>query len=156
MDRHDSLENSHSSQQFLDLIDEEMGNFQKELRMLLSLKPTTTNGNESRGEESNLPLDRFLNCPSSLEFVQTNCEKPCSDIDDDDDSRNTSVILNKAKEICMDKNNGIRQRSISFLLKKMFLCHGGFASTPSLREPVPESRMEKVLIMDLFFWRNPF
>lgn len=124
-----------------------MGEFQKELRKLLSLKPIA-NGNESR-EDSNLPLDRFLNCPSSLEVDRTNCEKPYSDTadeDEDDDTRNTSVILNKAKEICMDKNTGIRQRSISFLLKKMFICHGGFAPTPSLRDPIPELRMEKVSI----------
>ncbi|KAJ8648334.1 hypothetical protein MRB53_001357 [Persea americana] len=146
LDTHDSSENSHSSQRFLDVMEEEVGEFQKELRKLLSLKPIA-NGNESR-EDSNLPLDRFLNCPSSLEVDRTNREKPCSDTDDeheDDDTRNTSVILSKAKGICMDKNNGIRQRSISFLLKKMFICHGGFAPTQSLRDQIPDSRREKLL-----------
>ncbi|KAM1047306.1 hypothetical protein ACFX1X_026946 [Malus domestica] len=39
-------------------------------------------------------------------------------------------------------------KSLSFLLKKVFVCSSGFApaaAAPGLRDPVPESRMEKIL-----------
>ncbi|KAF8406828.1 hypothetical protein HHK36_005949 [Tetracentron sinense] len=42
-------------------------------------------------------------------------------------------------------HNAIRKRSLSFLLKKMFVCGSGFAPAPSLRDPLSESRMEKLL-----------
>ncbi|GKE66873.1 hypothetical protein Tco_1521034, partial [Tanacetum coccineum] len=37
------------------------------------------------------------------------------------------------------------KKSISFLLKKIFVCSSGFPTIPSLRDPLPESRMEKIL-----------
>lgn len=38
----------------------------------------------------------------------------------------------------------IRNRPLSFLLKKIFFCRSGFPPIPSLRDPPPEPRIEKV------------
>ncbi|XP_042507369.1 protein DEEPER ROOTING 1-like [Macadamia integrifolia] len=146
---------------------EEVGKLQKELTKLLSRKPAVSNNNESEsttGESSSnnlLPLDKFLNCPSSLEVDRTYCTQFCDDLDDDGDKDNhhynlppttSTVILSKGKDVCFDSkdhhynaNNAIKKRSVTFLLKKMFACTSGFAPAPSLRDPLPESRMEKLL-----------
>lgn len=42
------------------------------------------------------------------------------------------------------KNVLIRKKSLSFLLKNIFLCRSGFPPWPSLRDPPPEPRIEKV------------
>lgn len=55
------------------------------------------------------------------------------------------AVLNKAKDLVADKKGGIREISLSFLLKKMFVCHGGFAPTPSLKDPLTESRADKII-----------
>ncbi|XP_073032038.1 protein NEGATIVE GRAVITROPIC RESPONSE OF ROOTS [Primulina eburnea] len=49
-----------------------------------------------------------------------------------------------------NKRNDIRKRSLSFLLKKAFLCRGGSVLTPRLRDPITgtglaNSRMDKIL-----------
>ncbi|XP_075502104.1 protein LAZY 2 isoform X1 [Primulina tabacum] len=49
-----------------------------------------------------------------------------------------------------NKRNDIRKRSLSFLLKKAFLCRGGSVLTPRLRNPITgtglaNSRMDKIL-----------
>ncbi|XP_043706916.1 protein DEEPER ROOTING 1-like [Telopea speciosissima] len=143
-----------------DFTPEEVGKLQKELTKLLSRKPVSNNESESTGESSNnLPLDKFLNCPSSLEVDRTNCTKFCDDLDDKDlpyqehITSTTTVVLSKDKGTCLDSNtnnaNAIKKRSVTFLLKKMFACRSGFAPaptfTPCLRDPIPESRMEKLL-----------
>ncbi|KAJ8769167.1 hypothetical protein K2173_000942 [Erythroxylum novogranatense] len=50
-----------------DFTPEEIGKLQKELTKLLSKKPTSDREKEKEKEIDNLPLDRFLNCPSTLE-----------------------------------------------------------------------------------------
>ncbi|XP_077234645.1 protein DEEPER ROOTING 1-like [Tasmannia lanceolata] len=148
-DIHDqSTDNSLPSEDLSDFTAEEVGKLQKQLTKLLSLKPVSIVV-ESGGEKDNLPLDKFLNCPTSLEVDRTDCLRFCDDLNDNDGScsRSTSFILSKGKEVCIDNSSAIRQRSLSFLLKKMFVCHGGFAPAPSisLRDQIPESRMEKLL-----------
>lgn len=59
---------------------------------------------------------------------------------------NSSVVLSRGNDSRLDSaNNVIAKKSLSFLLKKMFLCSSGFTPTPrpSLRDPLPESRLEK-------------
>ncbi|XP_077239956.1 protein DEEPER ROOTING 1-like [Tasmannia lanceolata] len=145
-ERPESSDNSHPYEDLSNFTAEEVGKLQEQLTKLLSLKPVS-NAIESRGEIANLPLDKFLNCPSSLEVDRTNCQRFCDDVDKDDGSlsRSTSIILSKSKEVCTDNSTAIRQRSLSFLLKKMFVCRGGFAAAPSLRDQLPETRMEKLL-----------
>lgn len=117
---------------------EEIGNLQNELTKLISKKQEIP---------ADLPLDRFLNCPSSLEVDRRLSVKVNGEVSDKDEDidRTIKVILGRCKDICMDNSKkAIRKKSISRLLKKMFVCSSGFPSIPSLRDPLPESRMEKV------------
>ncbi|XP_010261786.1 PREDICTED: uncharacterized protein LOC104600511 [Nelumbo nucifera] len=150
-ERCDPLENPSSSQDLLDFTAEEVGKLEKELTKLLSHKPDSI-GTESTnlGETIHLPLDKFLNCPSSLDVDRTNCHKFCEDSEDKNDNNllgNTSIVLSKGKDVCVDGKKAIGKRSITFLLKKIFVCRSGFppAPAPSLWDQLPESRMEKLL-----------
>ncbi|KAJ7963307.1 NGR2 [Quillaja saponaria] len=133
-----------ASEEIVDFTPEEVGKLQKELTKLLRRKPNVEK------EITELPLDRFLNCPSSLEVDRRNSNALCSDSDDhkeEDIEKTISVILGKCKDICAETNKrkAIGKKSISFLLKKMFVCRSGFAPAPSLRDTLQESRMEKLL-----------
>ncbi|KAK7277036.1 hypothetical protein RIF29_18185 [Crotalaria pallida] len=149
----------------VDFSPEEIGKLQKELTKLLRRKPT----NVEKEIAAELPLDRFLNCPSSLEVDRriSNAATICSDNNNiininninsaEEDNNNNkeenidktlSVILGKCKEISADKKNmkAVGKKSIAFLLKKMFVCTSGFAPTaPTLRDTLQESRMDKLL-----------
>ncbi|KAI3945505.1 hypothetical protein MKW98_018322 [Papaver atlanticum] len=160
---HDTQENvqeeeiiSSSLEDQLDFTPEEVGKLQKELTKLLSRKPVEQTESQRRNGISTLPLDKFLNCPSSLEVDRTICNELSVAADDNKDviadlRRSISVVLgSKAKDVCFDGNNNgaMKKKSISFLLKKMFVCSSGFApAAPSLRDQMqlPESRMEKLL-----------
>jgi hypothetical protein len=134
-----------SSKEIVDFTPEEVGKLQKELTKLLTRKP-----NVEKEIADILPLDRFLNCPSSLEVDRRISNALCSDSDDhrdEDIDRTISVILGRCKDICSDNNKkAIGKKSISFLLKKMFVCSSGFTPAPSLRDTLQESRMEKVYL----------
>ncbi|KAL7180509.1 hypothetical protein ACSBR1_043667 [Camellia fascicularis] len=137
-----------------DFTPEEVGQLQKELTKLLRRKPKIEVENNS-----DLPLDRFLNCPSSLEVDRRISTTICANTDgrdqyqyqdrdhnDDDIDRTIRVIIDRCKDVCMERNKkAIGKKSISFLLKKMFVCRSGFAPAPSLRDTLQESRMEKLL-----------
>ncbi|KMT04803.1 hypothetical protein BVRB_7g169760 isoform A [Beta vulgaris subsp. vulgaris] len=133
-----------SSPDLSEFTPEEVGKLQKELTKLLKRK-------SAKQEEENadhLPLDRFLNCPSSLEVSRRISNVVCTDPDnkEDDIERTISVIIGKCKEVRAEKTkNEIGKKSLSFLLKKMFVCANGFSPAPSLRDTLQESRMEKLL-----------
>ncbi|XP_076891160.1 protein DEEPER ROOTING 1-like [Bidens hawaiensis] len=113
---------------------EEVGKLQKELTKLLTKKQETP---------ADLPLDIFLNCPSSLE-VDRRLPVKVNDNDKEEEIDQTiRVILGRCNDLCNKK--AIRKKSISFLFKKIFVCGNGFPSIPSFRDPLPESRMEKLL-----------
>lgn len=136
---------SSSLEEISDFTQEEIGKLQKELTKLLRRKPNVEK------EISELPLDRFLNCPSSLEVDRRISNALCSELSDDhkdeDIEKTLSVILDKCKDICKEKSKkSIGKKSISFLMKKMFVCRSGFDPTPSLRDSLQESKMEKVPI----------
>ncbi|KAJ6701161.1 hypothetical protein OIU74_012501 [Salix koriyanagi] len=138
-------EDPSSSHDLQDFTPEEIGKLQKELTKLLTRKPTSQ---DKEKEIANLPLDRFLNCPSSLEVDRRVSDRVISDVGDpeDDIERTISVILGRCKDICENnKKRSIGKKSISFLLKKIFVCRSGFAPQPSLRDTLQESRMEKLL-----------
>lgn len=133
-----------SSEDLLDFTQEEIGKLQKELTKLLSRKPSSN----KEKEIAELPLDKFLNCPSSLDVDRRISATLSTDSDDKDEDieRTISVILGKCREVCADNGKkSIGKRSVSFLLKKMFVCRSGFAPAPSLRDTLQESRMEKVI-----------
>lgn len=138
----DKQEDPSSSEEITDFTPEEIGKLQKELTKLLRRKPNVEK------EISELPLDRFLNCPSSLEVDRRISNALCSESNDkeeEDIEKTLSVIIDKCKDICADKGKkAIGKKSISFLLKKIFVCRSGFAPPPSLRDTLQESRMEKV------------
>ncbi|XP_065868601.1 protein DEEPER ROOTING 1 [Euphorbia lathyris] len=154
-------EPSSSPDELHDFTEEEIEKLQKELTKLLSKKPTSDN------DYKNLPLDRFLNCPSSLEVDRRISNTVTSDIEEnnnnnnnnseeDDIERTISVILGRCKDIRDKKSKKtIGKKSISFLLKKMFVCSSGFGPQPSLRDTFQESRMEKLLRMMLQRKMNP-
>ncbi|XP_078155441.1 protein DEEPER ROOTING 1-like [Carex rostrata] len=146
-----SQEYSRSSQEYLrasqDLPDftiEEVKKLQEALTKLLKRKPKS--GEE---EKANLPLDRFLNCPSSLEVERTGKKESNNESDDKNEigdlSPNTKMILCKARDLLVNNKKTMKQKSIKFLLKKLFVCGGGFMPKPDpiLRDPTPESRMDK-------------
>ncbi|WVY98182.1 hypothetical protein V8G54_030333 [Vigna mungo] len=124
-----------------------VGNLQKELTKLLRRKPKVEK------EISELLLDIFLNCPSSLEVDRRISNVLCSESDDkeEDIEKTLSVIIDKCKDICADnRKKTIGKKSISFLLKKIFVCRSGFASTPSLRDTLQESIIEKPVFNTTF------
>ncbi|KAK7275567.1 hypothetical protein RIF29_16686 [Crotalaria pallida] len=142
LDNQNNLEDPSTSEEIADFTPEEIGKLQKELTKLLRKKPNVEK------EISELPLDRFLNCPSSLEVDRRISNALCSDSGDkeEDIEKTLSLILGKCKDIFADnKKKSIGKKSISFLLKKMFVCRSGFAPAPSLRDTLQESRMEKLL-----------
>ncbi|RRT37390.1 hypothetical protein B296_00046471 [Ensete ventricosum] len=147
-------ENLDASEDLPDFTAEEVNTLQKELAKLLSRKPKcSTRGSQIAEEEeeeeegggggrANLPLNRFLNCPSSLEVDRTTSLK----LDNRGDlSPYTKVMLSKAKDALLGNRNAVKKKSLSFLLKKIFVCGSGFEPPPSFRDPIPEPRIEKIL-----------
>ncbi|CAK9179856.1 unnamed protein product [Ilex paraguariensis] len=139
---------SSSEQDLSEFTPEEVGKLQEELTKLLSRKPTFKVEAETETADGLLPLDKFLNSPSSLEVDRRlSVNTSFSTVSDEEDiERTIRIILGRCKDVCVDnKKKAIGKKSISFLLKKIFVCRGGFAPAPSLRDTLQESRMEKLL-----------
>ncbi|KAL9224646.1 hypothetical protein vseg_000663 [Gypsophila vaccaria] len=100
-----------------------------------------------------LILSTDLDCLSSFEAendsgLSSNAEG--RDQEETDEQNYTIVLNSSVKDVCFDSknSNAIRKKSLSFILKKMFVCGGGFGPTYSLRDPTmlpPTSRMNKIL-----------
>ena len=141
-----------------DFTPEEVGKLQKELTKLLTRKNKKRKSDVNR-ELANLPLDRFLNCPSSLEVDRriSNALASGGDFDENEEEmeRTISVILGRCKAISTESSNkkkkskrDLIKTSVFYLFKKMFVCSEGLSPlpNPSLRDTFQESRMEKVLL----------
>ncbi|KAJ0256375.1 Protein LAZY 4 [Hirschfeldia incana] len=139
-----------------DFTPEEVGKLQKELTKLLTRK--NKKRTDVNRELANLPLDRFLNCPSSLEVDRriSNALSGGGDFDENEEDieRTISVILGRCKAISTESSSknkkskrDLSKTSVSYLLKKMFVCSEGFSPLPKprLRDTFEESRMEKLL-----------
>ncbi|KAL0663856.1 hypothetical protein Bca4012_100693 [Brassica carinata] len=115
---------------------EEVGKLQKELTKLLTRKNKKRKSDVNR-ELANLPLDRFLNCPSSLEVDRriSNALASGGDFDENEEDieRTISVILGRCKAISTESSNKKKKKGSSPL------------PNPSLRDTFQESRMEKLL-----------
>lgn len=147
---HDSSEESKSSQE-LDFSLDDVIKLQTELTELLSRNPKSiTDGPEKKGEGADLPLNIFLNCPSSLEVEHAECGESAGDLsvngeNNGDLSPISKIILRKARDILANKRNVIAQKSFLILWNKMFACRSGTVPAPSLRDQLSETRMEKVI-----------
>ncbi|KAH0921735.1 hypothetical protein HID58_021753, partial [Brassica napus] len=147
-----------SSDDIDDFTPEEVGKLQKELIKLLS-RTKKRKSDVNRELMKNLPLDRFLNCPSSLEVERRISNALCAVVDssegnkDEDMERTINAILGRCKEISIEskKKTDISKKSFSYLFKKIFVCSDGISTSPSpsLRDTLQESRMEKLLKMML-------
>ncbi|CAL5071798.1 unnamed protein product [Urochloa decumbens] len=130
---------------------EEVKKLQDALNKLLrraKSKSSSSRGSGATDEDraAQLPLDRFLNCPSSLEVDRRiSLRHAAGDGGENGEfSPDTQIILSKARDLLVNSNGAaIKQKSFKFLFKKMFACRGGFGPAPSLKDPV-ESRMEKL------------
>ncbi|GAB2269056.1 hypothetical protein Dimus_003986 [Dionaea muscipula] len=132
---------------------EEVGQLQKELTKLLKRKPSD---HVIIPNPDILPLDRFLNCPSSLEIsrrmpVTAACSE-LAELRKDGIEHTISVIIGKCKEVRAErekkknKEAAIGKKSFSFLLNKFCaFSTTAFSPAPSFRDPLLESRMEKLL-----------
>ncbi|XP_047342742.1 protein NEGATIVE GRAVITROPIC RESPONSE OF ROOTS-like [Impatiens glandulifera] len=132
-----------------DFSPEEVGKLEKELKKLLRKKELSVSAS------TELPLDRFLNCPSSLEMDRrisdiSSCSSSSVQQDEEEEviiDRTIRVIIDRCKTICKERKKGklgIGKKSISFLFNKMFfLCGNGFNSSPATS--MIDSRMEKLL-----------
>ncbi|MBA0777593.1 hypothetical protein Gotri_005598, partial [Gossypium trilobum] len=132
---------------------EEVGKLQKELNLIFQEHGPTSPANL---EAPSLPFDRFLDADSSTVEDEERVCSGCSDGSNlnnrKDDHHlqycNSSLVQSRGKDMCSDNSKAaIGKKSLSFLLKKMFVCRSGFSPAPiSLRDPaVMESRMEKIL-----------
>ncbi|CAH8388919.1 unnamed protein product [Eruca vesicaria subsp. sativa] len=144
-----------SSDDIEDFTPEEAKKIQKELMKILS-RTKKRKSDVNRELMKNLPLDRFLNCPSSLDVERRISNALCAVVDSseesDDMERTINVILGRCKEISIEsKKTDISKTSVSYLFKKIFVCADGFSTSPnpSLRDTLQESRMEKLLKMML-------
>lgn len=112
------------------------------------------NEHVDQSSSSAAELDKFLNRQSSLKLTERTSSNAadCGEPKEHFNSRfqrSASGILNREKDVnCLENTNtAIGKKSLSFLLKKMFVCRSGFAppvAAPTLRDPMPKSRMEKV------------
>lgn len=89
-------------------------------------------------ERGNLTEDQFMDCSTSL--TDPNCE------DYKNISSEGDIVLSKGKDLLDESTSVLKKRSISFFVKKVFACQGGFAPVPApeLRALFSQSRMEKV------------
>ncbi|CAM8906661.1 unnamed protein product [Rhodiola kirilowii] len=148
-----------SSHDLSDFTPEEVGKLQEELKKLLSRKSAASKLNHNK-QIMELPLDKFLNCPSSLEIerrIRSSFGCDSGNVDSEADIDKTiSVIIGKCKEVsAAKKRKDIGKKSVSFLVKKMFVCSSGFAPAPSLRDTLQETRMDKLLRAMIYKTRFP-
>ncbi|XP_020103858.1 uncharacterized protein LOC109720914 [Ananas comosus] len=140
------------SQDLPDFTLEDVKKLQEELTKLLRRKLKSKRKSSEKGEEerANLPLNRFLNCPSSLDFDRTVPRYLRDGFDSNENgglSTNTEIIFSEAGDLLTNNCSAIQPKSLTFLLKNFFVCRGGFVSGPNLRDPIPESRIDKILRM---------
>ncbi|KAL0908883.1 hypothetical protein M5K25_023395 [Dendrobium thyrsiflorum] len=129
-----SYENLESLHKISDLNIEEVIKLQQEISKLLSLQLSSSTGG------ADFSLNDSLNSSLTLEADNISSLKTCKGSTDD-----SEITLNKLKDLFSDNHNGIRQRSFSFLLKKMFISRSGLSTQQSLRDSISESKLEKIL-----------
>ncbi|KAK6139680.1 hypothetical protein DH2020_026568 [Rehmannia glutinosa] len=120
------------------------------IRLLLNKQISLDSSFPGESETQNLSVEKFLDCLREDEKKTDESTRNLLENKDRYLQRATSIVHRGGNaDIRSDKKkNGIGKRSLSFLLKKVFVCRGGFAPRPVLRDPLPDpkldSRMEKV------------
>ncbi|KAL5219528.1 hypothetical protein ABZP36_020212 [Zizania latifolia] len=130
---------------------EEVRKLQDALARILQRARSKRSEATGAGTDSGLPLDRFLNYPSSLE-LDRGAQLDHGGGDGGGLSPDTKMILTKARGLLIDSgststttsSSKIKNRPFKYMLKKMFVCHGGFLPPRSLKDPA-ESTMEKCI-----------
>ncbi|XP_031501100.1 protein DEEPER ROOTING 1-like [Nymphaea colorata] len=130
---------------------EEVGKLKRELTKYLALKHSTRAlDQDAKSKEAvpknDCPLNKFLNCPSTLEFDWESCPQVAGESAGENEGQDDhSIVASKSMDVSSSSTR-LSRRSFSFLLKTMFTCQGGSGPIPSLREPpMLRSRMEKLL-----------
>ncbi|XP_021835964.1 protein NEGATIVE GRAVITROPIC RESPONSE OF ROOTS isoform X2 [Spinacia oleracea] len=123
----------------LDFTLEEVKELQKELNALMS-----SNHHDC--------FSSFETCPCNKKGDDEGEEEDDEEEEEIEDQHDTTIVTNnKGKDVYLDNNGSklIGKKSLSFLLKKAFICGvGGLGPTPSLKDPtlpVPKSRLSKIL-----------
>lgn len=141
--------NSSSSQDHDHLQDqftfEELGKLENELKDLLLLHKQ---------------VDESITCSAESEPTTNNYHQLDKLLDRESNSKDTSlqrstsnIGLNSSGKdhVCWENTKAIGKKSLSFVLKKMFfVCRNGLAPAPTLRDPLTESRMEKVIKYSIY------
>lgn len=140
---------SSSSQDPCDFSLEEFNKIQEMLKSLFTMKPKwgTTGMDRMEEERTNQQLSKILNCPSRFELIRASFQKLYDEFENNGGgnlSPDMKIILSKAKDMLTNKSRTIKQKSLRFVLKKIFLGKGCSVPGPKLTNPMPESRMEKV------------
>lgn len=121
---------------FPEFTKDEMERLERELENLLLLEPM---GRRHEHISNTLP--------------PANCWKTADDFEGGELgnlSPKAMTILRKAKDVLIEsQRNQKSQQPILLLLRRMFVCSGGFSPAPSLRDPILESKKEKVCIPPL-------
>lgn len=140
---------SSSSQDPCDFTLEEFNKIQEMLKSLFTMKPKWGTAGMDRMEEerTNQQLSKILNCPSRFELIRASFQKLYDEFENNGGgnlSPDMKIILSKAKDMLTNKSRTIKQKSLRFVLKKIFLGKSCSVPGPKLTNPMPESRMEKV------------
>lgn len=147
-----SQENPSSSlqQHLQDLTPEELNILHKEFNLLLDEHLKQSGPSLEFEVSKHCPSNIFLNRQLSFESEITKNELCYDELIKKSDSFQ-HVILSKGKDVGVEANDTtvIGKRTLSLLLKKIFVCGGGTATTPAavappLRITTLESKMEKV------------
>ncbi|KAK6131781.1 hypothetical protein DH2020_034477 [Rehmannia glutinosa] len=121
------------------------------IRLLLNKQISLDSSFPGESEKQNLSVEKFLD---RLREDEKKTDESTQNLLENKDrylQRATSIVHRGGNtDIRSDKKKtGIGKKSLSFLLKKVFVCRGGFAPGPVLRDPIPDpkldSRMEKIL-----------
>lgn len=122
---------NHQPYHLEELTPEEVGELQKELKLLLC---DSTSPDPAKG--STKDLEKFFDCLQSLEDDKENHLK-----------QSNSIVCGKKQEVQLENtNSGISTKTLSYLLEKAFACRGRFTvpSPPLLRDPISQSKFEKL------------
>ncbi|CAA7400759.1 unnamed protein product [Spirodela intermedia] len=110
---------------------DEMERLERELENLLLLEPM-----EQRHEHNSSTLP------------PANCWKIADDWKGEEMgnlSPKAKTILRKARDVLMESQTNQKSQQAILLLRRMFVCSGGFTPAPGLRDPILASKKEKLL-----------